>query len=101
MNQNHGGNPNASSAGHQGQDRQPVQNGAKSATRNPDPNEAASPGEVKGRSREAEKLTKNTDNGVDYNHPGPDRLEAEKSKGNVHHDQHERETDMQKKVEGL
>jgi hypothetical protein len=78
-----------------------VKNGAKSTTRNPDPDEAASPGEVKGRSREAEGMTKKTENGVDYNHPGPDRLEAEKSKGHVHHDQQEHETDMQKKVEGL
>jgi hypothetical protein len=95
------GHPNAGEAGHQGQDRQPVHNGAKSADRNPEPEEAASPREVARRSQEAEALSKKTEDGVDYNHPGPDRLDAERSKGNAHHDQRERETDMQKKIEGL
>jgi hypothetical protein len=95
------GHPQAGEAGHQGQDRQPVHNGAKSADRNPEPEEAATPREVARRSREAEELAKKVEDGVDYNHPGPDRMEAEKSKGNVHHNQHERETDMQKKLEGL
>ncbi|MGN6371228.1 MAG: hypothetical protein ACTHN5_23480 [Phycisphaerae bacterium] len=103
MSDNHsGGNPHASSAGHQGQDRQPVRNGTRSTTENPDPQEAANASEVKDRSREAKELTQKPDKeGVDYNHPGPDRMEAEKSKGNVHHNQHEHETDMQKKIEGL
>jgi hypothetical protein len=95
------GHPHAGEAGHQGQDRQPVHNGTKSTERNPDPDEAATPREVARRSHEAKELSTQVDDGVDYNHPGPDRLEAEKSKGNAHHDQRERETDMQKKVQGL
>jgi hypothetical protein len=78
-----------------------VHNGAQAADRNPEPEEAASAREVARLSREAAELAKKTEDGVDYNHPGPERLEAEKSKGNAHHDQQERETDMQKKVEGL
>ena len=95
------GHPHAGEAGHRGHDRQPVHNGANAVDRNPEPEEAATPREVARRSHEAEKLGKKVEDGVDYNHPGPDRMEAERSKGHVHHDQHECETDMQKKVEGL
>jgi hypothetical protein len=92
----HGG-----SAGHQGHDRQPVKNGVQSSERNPEPEEAARPVEVAERSDEASEMNLKAVDGQDFNHPGPARLEAEKSKGNAHHDQHEIEPDMHKKVEGL
>jgi hypothetical protein len=94
------GNPNAGEAGHQGQDRQPVKE-TKSAVRNPDPGEAASPSQVEARSKEAGEMQKKAAATTDFNYPGPDRLEAEKSKGNAHHNQREKEPDMQKKVEKL
>jgi hypothetical protein len=87
-------------AGHQGRDRQPGQSPAASAADTPGhPAEAASPPQVHQRSAEANKPKSRP--GGDALHPGPTRDEAEKSKGHLHHKQHEPQPDMQNEVEDL
>ena len=77
------GNPKAGEAGHKGFDRQPD-------TRNRQ--------KVKSRSEEATEGMKNHDHPrTDMVHPGPDREEAERSKGDAHHNQQEHEKDMKPK----
>jgi hypothetical protein len=95
------GNIRSGEAGHQGHDRQPSNDVRKSASASPDPSEVAKPNEVAARSQEATTLQHKTSHTPDIAHPGPGRLEAERSKGDAHHDGNEREKDMQKKIEKL
>ncbi len=74
-------------AGHEGHDRQPEQ--------------STTFEQVASRSKEAAQLKTKTCPSPDIAHPGPTRLESEKSHGNARHDQHESEPDMQKRVEDL
>jgi hypothetical protein len=78
-------NAKAGEAGQQGRDRQP---------------QTASQGKVKSRSVEAREGMKNkAHERSDMVHPGPNREEGERSKGDVHHNQHEHEKEMN--TEGL
>jgi hypothetical protein len=71
-------------AGHQGRDRQPAQ--------------GAGAGQVQSRSEEAGAMQKNANHDrSDMVHPGPDREEGEKSKGDAHHNQRETEKHMKTK----
>ena len=77
------GNVKAGEAGHKGFDRQP---------------DTIAPAEVKERSTEAKAGMKNQDHQhSDMIHPGPDREEGERSKGDAHHNQREREKEMKPK----
>jgi hypothetical protein len=97
-----GGNVNAGEAGQRGQDRQPVKGtGAEVRTPAPEGGDVAGPGQVRGRSDAAAAGMKGGHARKDQLDPGPDREESEKSKGDVHHDQHEHEREMAKKVEKL
>lgn len=92
---------NSGEAGHQGRDRQ----AQKDVTRNPAeaaPSEqtAATPPQAKGRSAEAKKPATPVDQ-PDAVHPGPGRYELERSKGNLHHKQHEPQPDMGEEVKEL
>jgi hypothetical protein len=93
--------PQSGEAGQHGQDRQAQRH----TTGNPpapapDPAKAATPGQARTRSVEAQKKPGPVD-APDFVHPGPNRYEAEKSKGDLHHKQHEPEPDMQDEVEEL
>lgn len=95
------GNVQAGEAGHAGQDRQPVKNpGHKETGTAPEGAQAASAGQVQKRSDEAQKGNQGSER-ADMVHPGPDREEAEKSKGGAHHNMKEKEPEMGKKVEKL
>jgi hypothetical protein len=85
-------------AGQQGRDRQPNREPTKSKF-SPDPGEIPSPAQVEQRSKEA--AAKPGHDRPDLVHPGPGREDAEISKGNAHHKQHEPQPDMQKEVEDL
>ncbi len=92
----------AGEAGHQGQDRQPVKNvGKKVHGTAPEGEEVAQAGQVHTRSDDAAALQKGGAARKDQLKPGPERDEAQKSKGNAHHDQRETEPEMAKKVEKL
>jgi hypothetical protein len=95
------GNVLSGAAGHQGQDRQPSNDVRKSAGAAPDASEAAKPQDVAARSKEATTLQHKIGQTPDIAHPGPERFEAERSKGDAHHDGNEREKDMQKRMEKL
>ena len=95
-------NVGAGEAGHQGQDRQPVKDvGKKVQGTAPEGEDVAGPGQVHGRSEDAAALEKSGAARKDQLKPGPEREEAQKSKGNAHHNQHETEPEMAKKVEKL
>jgi hypothetical protein len=96
-----GGNIRSGEAGHQGHDRQPSNDISKSGSAAPDASEAAKPQEVAARSNEATALQHKKGRTADIAHPGPERFEAERSKGDAHHDGNELEKDMQKKIENL
>ena len=93
--------PKSGEAGHHGQDRQaqkhPTGNPPAPA---PDPAKAATAAQTQSRSTDAQKKPIPAD-APDFVHPGPNRYEAEKSKGNLHHKQHEPQPDMQDEVEEL
>jgi hypothetical protein len=93
------GNVKAGEAGQSGRDRQPSSGSGGGTTPGSDQS-AATPGEVKRRSQEADAGMKNKSHDKsDMVHPGPNREEGERSKGDAHHDQHEKEKEM--KTEGL
>lgn len=88
-------------AGHQGRDRQAPRNTAPTTNaREPGPAHAATPPQAQAQSKEANKKATPVDD-PDFVHPGPGRHELEKSKGNLHHQQHEPQPDMQDEVEEL
>ncbi|HVX85620.1 MAG TPA: hypothetical protein VH253_12630 [Phycisphaerae bacterium] len=96
------GNAMAGEAGQRGQDRQPVKNAGNHVEGTaPEGAQVAGAGQVRGRSEEARKAMTRGEARKDMLDPGPGREEAERSKGNAHHDQHELEPEMNKKVEGL
>jgi len=86
-------------SGQQGHDRQPGNDIQRSADRTPDEQEAATPRQVQRRSKKA--TTRKPVAACDPNHPGPQRDESQKSKGNAHHDQREPQPDMQDEVEEI
>jgi hypothetical protein len=96
------GNVGAGEAGQRGQDRQPVK-GTGSEVRSPAPEggDVATSGQVRRRSDAAASGMKGGQARKDQLDPGPDREEAEKSKGNAHKDQQEHEPEMGGKVEKL
>jgi hypothetical protein len=91
--------PHSGESGHKGRDRQPEKNPGSSTGAAPDQQQAATPAQVQSRSRAAQH--KPVGKHPDPVHPGPDRNEAEKSKGHLHHDQREPQPDMQNEVEEL
>jgi hypothetical protein len=87
-------------AGQQGRDRQAQKDVHDPQRDTPDQPRAATPPQAKGRSAEAQKPAIPAD-APDHLHPGPGRRESERSKGNLHHKQHEPQPDMQDEVEEL
>jgi hypothetical protein len=89
-------------AGQRGQDRQPVRDAGNHVDGPaPEGEQVAEAGEVRDRSEEAKEGMKGGYARKDMLNPGPGREEAERSKGNAHHNQHELEPEMDRKVEGL
>ena len=94
------GDDKAGESGHGGHDRQP---GKEHAQKPESEQTAATPPEVKSRSSkaaaergaaaagEAEHASRGQPDAL---HPGPNRDERERSKGDLHHDQHEKEKEM-------
>jgi hypothetical protein len=92
----------AGEAGQQGQDRQPVKEpDAHVRSPAPEKRDVADTSQVRGRSDEARANMKGGQTRKDQLDPGPAREEAEKSKGNAHHEGHESEPEMHRKVEKL
>ena len=89
----------AGEPGHQGSDRQPGKDVGRSDRRTPGAGQAAGTGQTRARSKEA--APKPEVDRPDWVHPGPGRFEGEKSKGNLHHSQHEPQPDMQDQIEDL
>jgi hypothetical protein len=86
-------------SGHQGSDRQPGRDVSQSHRPNPEPRQSATPAQTKNRSDEASRKPAVAHR--DFLHPGPDRYEAEKSKGNLHHHQQEPQPNMREEFEDL
>src|SRR5690242_1078003 len=88
------GDEKAGEAGHGGQDRQP---GKGHAQKPENEQTAATPPQVKSRSDKAKAVQapqRAPHEQADALHPGPNRDERERSKGDLHHDQHETEKEM-------
>jgi hypothetical protein len=88
------GDDKAGESGHGGPDRQP---GKEHAQKPESEQTAATPPEVKSRSTKAAAAggSEHASHGQpDALHPGPNRDERERSKGDLHHDQHEKEKEM-------
>lgn len=92
------GNPQSGEGGHRERDRQASKQ--ETPQKSPlDPADAPAPKTAQKRSEQA--MQKPPDARGDQLHPGPWRDELEKSKGDLHHDQHETEKDMDDAVEDL